>query len=233
MADLCWVLQKDYTSTIRRLAKQGQLPLRELEERARALFPEFNRAPLQFSDNVRRVADPSRGLGVRLRMSAYGKAGHPLRGFYHQETDRGPLIWVNMRHTPTAMAATFAHEVGHVLWNDVQSERRLGTQPFYNADFATHLRDPGELFADAFTTMAAYPTEVARRLFTPRGWPRLAAARGLEEAAIADVYSYLRQHYAAELGPGSGLPPVRRFHYLASMIHFAKIRAAILHTVGM
>ncbi len=229
LRDLRWILGSDYAAAVDRFARAGDLPLVRLEEEARKVFPEFNRQPLQFDDTVERVACHQ----VQVRMSRYGKAGHPLRGFYHHDSgDR--LIWLNVGHVPTAVAATLGHEVGHALWDDVLRPRASGTKPFYNAEFAAHLRDPRELFADVFATVAAYPADAARELFTRRGWPRNFS--GLKEKGadgVAAVQQHLSRHYGADLSAASGLPVARRFYYMSSMIHFAKVRAAALHVVGI
>jgi hypothetical protein len=234
LADLRRVLQVDYQTPVRRFVQEGRLPLQELRARAKAVFPGFDSVPLGFMENLGRIGDNSRGLGLKLRLSGYGKMGHPLRGFYHQQADQRPLIWVNVRHLPAAVAATLAHELGHYFWNEIHSDWGSSTRPFYNAGFGSHLKDPRELFADAFATLAAYPRPVARQLFSPRGWPRnLKAARILEHSAVTQVHEHLRRHYDLDLRPSGGLPVARRFYYLTSMIHFSKLRAAILNTVGI
>lgn len=110
---------------------------------------------------------------------------------------------------------------------------RTPPRPFYNNDFAAHLRDARELFADILTTIAAYPRALARQIFSHRGWPRMAALRHREQATIADVYAHLQLHYQADLGPRSGLPSGQRLRYIVNMVHFSKVRAAILYTEGL
>lgn len=215
--------------------RDGSLPLRELDAHARALFPQFGQEPLGFNQTIARISEDSDGgHEVRVRMSPYGESGHPLRGFYHQQSPNEHLIWVNLRHVSTAVAATLGHEVGHLLWDRIHAGAPPGTLPFYNVDFAAHLAEPRELFADAFMVMATYPTDLARQIFSRRGWPRsLPVLRAREDAVIASVYAHLRDRYGANLEATSGLSVPRRFHYITSMVYFAKVRAAVLYAVGL
>jgi hypothetical protein len=233
LGDLRRALTADYMGSVQRMARAGDLPLRDLSRRAGELLPGFNVTPLHFEEAVARFTDPSAGPRATVRMSGHGRSGHPLRGFYYRSEEAPALIWVNLRHVLTAVAASFAHELGHWFWDDLNARTASGPYPFYNAGFAEHLDDPRELFADCFTTIAAYPRDLARLFFSPRGWPRVPALRQQERATVADVYDYLRREYGADLGPKSGLAPPSRLYYVTSMIHFARLRAAVLKVTGL
>lgn len=118
LADLSRVLRADYEAVVADLAASGRLDLPALEREARRIFPRFNEAPLTFRENVERVRDHQAGLGASVRFAPYGRPGHPLRGFYAGDLER-PVIWVNENHTATAMAATLAHEVGHLFYQRI------------------------------------------------------------------------------------------------------------------
>lgn len=234
LEDLRWVLRADYEEVVDRFTREGALPLAELERRAQTIVPEFNRIPLRFGDTIESIDDLSQSLGARVRLSRYGRQGNPLRGFYHHDVGGRPLIWLNLNHTPTAMAATLGHEVGHLLWEDIQADREATPRPFYNFDYGEHLEDPREFFADAVATMAAYPRDAAHRLFRGKGWPaKLRSLRTRERHTVAEVYGYLQENYGAELEMASGLSVLRRLSYITSMVHFAKVRAAIIRKVGL
>jgi hypothetical protein len=233
LRDLRRALSADYPGAVRRMARDGELPLRDLSRRARELLPGFNESPLHFEEAIARFTDPAAGPRATVRMSQHGKAGHPLRGFYYRPEKAPALIWLNLRHVLTAVAASFAHELGHWFWDDLNARISSRPRPFYNAGYAEHLDDPRELFADCFTTLAAYPHGLARRFFSPHGWPRIPAMRRQEKSTVADVYRYLRKEYGADLGEGSGLSAPSRLYYVTSMIHFARLRAAILDVTGL
>jgi len=236
--DAARVVSHDYEATVAKFVAEGSLPIAAMQACARRKLPEFGFRPLDFAETMARVRDPSAGLGVKVLVSPYGEPGHPLRGFYVAEDNRRPLIWVNRQHTPTAMGATFAHELGHHFWRELFPEEVL-----QNADerprvlqhdgFAEHLLDSRELFADAFAALAGYPTEIARRLFAQRRWdqPILDAQRIL--AVMNGVEMHIHRHYPGDLGPDSGLSAGRRLYYFGSMMHFSKVRAAVLRVTGV
>lgn len=139
---------------------------------------------------------------------------------------------MNLRHVLTAVAASFAHELGHWFWDDLHACEVAGPHPFYNAGFADHLGDPRELFADFFTTIAAYPKGLAQRFLSSRAWSRVPQLRRHAKTTVGDVYDYLRKEYGADLGEGSGLSAPSRLYYITSMIHFARLRTAVLNVRG-
>jgi hypothetical protein len=231
--DLTRALTIDYREAVSRMTRAGDLPLRELGARANELLPGFNRVPLHFEEAIARFTDPAAGPRATVRMSGHGKAGHPLRGFYCRPGEAPALIWVNLHHVLTAVAASFAHELGHWFWDDLHGAAPAAPLAFYNGGFADHLDDPRELFADCFTTIAAYPHDLAERFFSRRGWPRLPALRRHGEATVAEVYGYLRREYGADLETSGGLSVPTRLYYVTSMIHFARLRAALLQVKGI
>lgn len=230
LRDLRWVLTADYAEAVDRHVRGGDLAVPELIARARPLLPDFNRAPLRFEASVARLVDAADGPRLRLRTSRHGRLGDPLRGFYHRADAERTVVWLNLGHLPTAVAATFAHEVGHWFWDELQANP-AATHAFYNVDYAAHLDDARELFADAFAALAAYPQAQARQLFDVRRWPFGDLRRHARENVV-DVQRYLVREYAGDLGPRSKLPIRCRLMYMISMIHFARLRTALLHVVG-
>lgn len=236
LGDLAAVLVRDYETPIAQYVAAGELPLRELDRYARAALPGFGMRALPFASTLARVQDRRRGLGVKVTLTPYGNPGHPFRGFYVHTGTHDPLIWVNRQHTPTAMGATFAHELGHHFWRSMSASADVDSQPriLRHDGFADHLEDPRELFADAFAALAGYPRDAAERLFARRRWGRANSAGGRAALAmITRVEGHIHRHYPGDLGPSSGLPPARRLYYLGSMVHFSKVRAAILRVTGI
>lgn len=234
LRDLVAIASHDYEVPIRRYVASGELPLCELQRTVRRTFPEFGFAPLSFDDSLHRAQDRKDGLGVVVSLSAYGKPGHPFRGFYVHQHARRPLIWVNRQHTNTAMGATFAHELGHHYWTEMAAREATEPRVFHHLALADHLSDPQELFADSFAAMAGYPYATAVALFGKKAWTAPASI-GLRSmlSGLKRVERHIHRHYPGDLGPASGLPPTRRLYYLGSMLHFAKVRAAILRTVSL
>lgn len=232
--DLRRILLADYVEAVDSALGSHRLPLRDLIESVRERLPEFNRRPLALAATLDYARDRRRGLGLNIRLSRYGEQGHPLRGFYHFAADAPPLIWVNRQHTPTAISASFAHELGHHFWQDVAGGSSEETRTLQHDGLAQHLAEPRELFADIFATLSGYPTTAARNLFGHTRWGR--AQLGLGPAVlerIAAIESHVHRHYPGDLSRDSGLPESLRLYYLGSMIHFSKVRAAVLRVAGV
>lgn len=232
--DLANVLARDYEARISHFVAAGELPLRALQRHARSVLPDFGQEPLPFARTVELVCDRRRGMGVNVAVSPYGEPGHPLRGFYVFDGKRPPLIWVNRQHTPTAIGTTFAHELGHHFWTEMAGQTETPARILHHDAFSDHLDDPRELFADSFAAMAGYPHAVARSLFARKSWPRASftRARGVLEM-ICRIEKHIHQHYPGDLSREGGLPPVRRLYYLGGMIHFSKLRAAIMRVTTL
>jgi hypothetical protein len=233
LAELRRVLAADYEGPVAQYVAAGELPVDELLRCAAVHFPAINREPLEYPGTLARARDRERGLGVAVTLSPFGRPGHPLRGFYHHVEDRRPLIWLNCQHTATAVGATLAHELGHYFWEQVADAGTDEPKALHHDGFAAHLADPRELFADVFAALGGYPQPVARRLFARSAWwgpqgGRAAAA----SATVARVEKHVHRYYPGNLGPQGGLTPRLRLYYLGSLIHFSKLRAAILRVTG-
>lgn len=231
LRDLRRILRADYRATVADLHRAGLLPVRSMIRDARREFPELNERPVVFDDRVRQlIAD----LGIALLLQAHPRR-MPLRAFYHRGDAQGMLIWLNAAHPAAAVAASLGHELGH--W---YRERLLGapketeTLAFFNSNFADHLTQPDELFADIFPVLAAYPYELARRIFPAGGWRRgLSEVARLEGATIGRIKAHLRSSYGFDLRQHHEHKPPGRLYYGISMIHFARLRWAVLEVCGV
>ncbi len=234
LTDLRRILASDYVAGLDAAIHSQRLPLRTLVAAVRERLPDFNRTPLPFAGTIAYARDRNRGLGLNIRVSPFGERGHPLRGFYHAGESVRPLIWVNRQHTPTAISATFAHELGHHFWQSLCAGDGAATRVLLHDGLANHLDDPRELFADVFATLCGYPTETARSLFGRSHWGRRMRFLGSAGMQRLDaIERHVHTHYAGDLGRSSGLPDALRLHYLGSMIHFSKVRAAVLRVAGL
>jgi hypothetical protein len=219
----------DYARSLRR-----HLPYRELiklEDAFRGLLPGFNCEVMGMMP-IDQLAAIAASLNVYFEASPYERdAGLALRGFYVPRKEgllERPLIYLNTAHHPLAVSATFCHEVGHhmrtkVLCPDDNREVHFSV----DANYAFHLEEPNELAADAMVSIAGYPKRIARKIFaTPWEWGLVAKAKDVTEAALSEVRSHLKKAYGFDIL--EGVPESQKLHYLSGMIHFARLRWALL-----
>lgn len=91
LAELRRVLAADYERPVAQYVAAGELPVAELLRCASLHFPGINREPLDYPRTLARARDRERGLGVAVKLSPFGRPGHPLRGFYHRVAHERPL----------------------------------------------------------------------------------------------------------------------------------------------
>jgi hypothetical protein len=233
--DIRKLVRRDYVKSLR-----CYLPYRKLTALVSAferILPGFNRETVGTNlMSVESLAEKARTLELHFKAEPYeGDEGLSLRGFYVTRRKgmlKRPLIYVNTAYHPVAVSTTFCHEVGHHV-----SAGLFGTEPdpvhfFFDADYNGHLEDPSELAADVVVSISGYPEPIARRIFaTPWNWGLVARARNLPEAALRDVQRRLRSVYGFDLI--KHIPADQQLHYLLGMIHYAKLRWALLAEYDM
>ncbi len=165
---------------------------------------------------------------IDVRAEPYRKgAGLALRGFFCRAHLGGRakfVIFLNTAHHPGAVAATFGHELGHYLYGSLVGESSPMTA-FMEGTFAAHLNEEHELFADALVALAAYSTDQIRQI---------TGTDQLQPGGCDKLLSRVHKAYEA-IGPRLKLD-LRQEHisapwrvcYLTSMIHFFKLRCALL-----
>lgn len=228
LAELAGVLATDYRTVpalpspemTRRLAgfaKTSIDPRRDAwrkwrnSENFRVRLPDFD------SDEIAVHAAPyTRGAGLLL----WGFSCDTRSG------DRGAfVIFLNTAHQPGAVTATVAHELGHYIHKSITGDECAPLSPLA-ANFASHLDDEGELFSDSLVALSAYSTEAVAKARYSRsgtiGW--------IEE--ILNARDYIRPEYRIDFS-GKLVSPVWRIRYLAAVIHFFKLRKALLETAGI
>ena len=224
-----WELARlDYVRVIRRTLDYRTL--RAIIGEARKIWPRLNREQLHAA-TPNELAAISSDLRIYLQAAPYrGPEGMALRGFYVDKAPKAlkhPLIYLNTAHHPGAVSATFVHEMGHHVTTRVTGSAGNGVHYFFNADYHSHLGQPAELVADVLVSLAAYPQPLARTMFAaPWDWGLVARADMLPDRMFARICEHARTLGGIDFG--ASLPPGQSFNYLTGMIHYSKLRWAVL-----
>ncbi len=222
------LLRRDYVQALQKCL--GRREVESLVAAAAEVLPEINCEPITVPKE--RCAEIARKLSVHLSTRPYrGPEGLALRGFYVHKAEAllsKPLIYVNTAHHPAAVSATFGHEIGHHLAYRVFHESGTQVHFFLDADYAAHLDDPIELAADVLVSLGGYPRALAQRIFGPAssGAALIGQARRLTGQAVTQICQHLKHDYRLDFTrPGQ---PSRNLTYLGGMVHYAKLRWALL-----
>jgi hypothetical protein len=227
--DIRFLEQADYASPLRR--SLGRAEVRQIIAEARStVWPHLN------EDSVRLVSPKEftrlwSGLGVQFQLAKLkGAEGVALLGFYVRKMggSRLPLICVNTAHHPAAVGAAFTHEMGHHLTGQLFDSGKEHAQFLANTGYREHLDDPEELAADLLVSLGVFPGPVARKILLEPASKRAAkaAAPELTDSASSAMLHYMERRYG--LGFGEPESSTRKLQYLAALIHFAKLRHALL-----
>jgi hypothetical protein len=219
----------DYGRPLRRALGRSQV--RELVNEARSsVWPHLN------NQSVRLVSPKEytrlwSGLGVQFQLAKLkGTDGLNMLGFYVRKMggSRLPLICVNTAHHPAAIGAAFSHEMGHHLVGQLFSSSRDHAQLLASTAYGEHLHDQEELAADVLVSLGVFPEAVARKIFlnSENKSDAKSDAHEISSPVSSSVLKYMRARYA--LNFGDTLPSAKKLQYLAGMIHFAKLRQALL-----
>jgi hypothetical protein len=218
--------REDYGCQLRRLFARSEV--REIVAEARSsVWPHLN-------DESVRLVSPSEftrfwsELGVQFRTAKLdGAEGLAILGFYVRKMGKSrlPLICVNTAHHPAAIGAAFSHEMGHHLMGQLFGSSKEHARFLAYAAYREHLNDPEELAADILVSLGVYPGATARKIFMrPEKKTVKSAADELPDSVSRAVLKYLEHRY----GLGFGEQPAQKPDYLAGVIHFAKLRHALL-----
>ncbi len=140
---------------------------------------------------------------------------------------RLPLICVNTAHHPAAIGAAFSHEMGHHLVGRLFDSRKQHAHLLTYTAYGDHLDDPEELAADILVSLGVFPEAIARKIFLKpqKCTQSRSAAAKLPDSVATKVLKYFEGHFGLTFG---GLASTKKFQYLAGVIHFAKLRRALL-----
>jgi hypothetical protein len=213
--------RQDYGAAIRKHYDRRQL--REILAEVRRILPTLNRQVFRITDPLRlgKIADE---LGVMLHADRFeGSEGRSLRGFYLDDSEllARPAIWVNTATHPVGVAAAFWHEIGHHLTKRIFDSHRHLTSYSFETNHQKHLSDASEIVADMVMVLACYPKAAATKLFTKDRFPGQETDQLLSRVRpyVRSVtgFNFINQFSAQE-----------NLHYLAGIVHLAKLRAALL-----
>ena len=222
------VVELDYGAAVKKHfdAQQLKKMLREL----RRALPTLN----DEAYTITQVGDLSRqaaGLGVLLQAKPLrGSHAAGLRGFYVSQAEvlKRPLIWVNSANHPTAMAASFWHEVGHHLSNQIWGTHQQPDSVSFGAHYRDDLENPKEIAADMVRVLAGYPRATAQRLF---GGSDVSALSRDANRLVAVARPHMRSMMGFDFQ--SRFSPRENLFYLGGIIHVAKLRTTLLSEYGI
>jgi len=226
-AEIRFLEQADYARPLRRSLARSEV--RQIVAEARSsVWPHLNDESVRLvspREFTRRWAKQ----GVQFQLAKLkGAEGLALFGFYIRKLgdSRLPLICVNTAHHPAAIGAAFTHEMGHHLTGRLFDSRKEHAQFLADTAYADHLDDPEELAADILVSIGVFPGPIARKiLMTPeKAKASQSAVDGLPDSVSAAVLKYMNGHYGLSFSEPSSL----KLQYLAALIHFAKLRRALL-----
>jgi len=118
--------------------------------------------------------------------------------------------------------------MGHHLIGRLFDSGKTHAQFLAYTAYAEHLEDPEELAADILVSVGVFPEEVARKIFLPPSKGRLekGSIKELPNSVSAAVLNYFEVRYG--LSFSEPLASSKKLQYLAAVIHFAKLRRALL-----
>jgi hypothetical protein len=217
----------NYGAEIRRELDRRQL--HEIFNELRAMLPQLNKRMFAITD-LRHLAKIAADLGAVLRPQAFvGREGSLLRGFYVRSGPRGkPLICVNTANHKVAVAAAFWHEIGHHLTSEVFGRNEDRATLNLNTVYHDHLTQIEEIAADLVMALGCYPKTVAKGLFGN-------SARKCDDRDVDQVLDRVLPHvrFVVGLEFADRFSTTENLHYLAGVIHLAKLRSVLLREYGI
>jgi|HubBroStandDraft_1064217.scaffolds.fasta_scaffold161675_1 hypothetical protein len=226
--------RREYGRSLRKCL--GRSEVREIVSEAKnTAWPHLNEAAVRLG-SMQEFAARAFNLGVDFRIAKMPwPSGLALFGFYVSGGpgfDKRPIICVNGAHHPAVVGIAFAHEVGHHVTADLFGVREEAPQLLAHRGYEAHLSDPRELAADVMVSLGIYPHQTAMKLFgrkvrRERVEP---AKRQLSPEKLSAAISYVRPRYGFDL---ESVSSQKRVQYQAGLIHFTKLREALLVEYGI
>ncbi|MGA6969989.1 MAG: hypothetical protein WBY93_00045 [Candidatus Binatus sp.] len=157
-------------------------------------------------------------------------AGRSIWGFSSDlRTESGGdfVIYLNTAHAAGAIEATLAHEMGHYIFSAMHLGpcRSLHTMM---PTFAAHMSAESEMFCDSVVALIGFED------VTDACKIGLNGALGMDQIVpdIVDLQRDITPEYRIDL-TNAGLSSEWRLKYLSSLIHFWKLRFALLEVTGV
>jgi len=224
---------QDYGNALRTHLSRAEI--REImREAKRTAWPRLNDEAVRLG-SIKEFAERASALGADFRIAKMPwPSGLALFGFYlgkDSGLEKRPLICLNGAHHPAAIGTAFLHEVGHHVTAELFATRDEPIQLSRQTGYEAHLNDPRELAADVLVSLGVYPRKMAERLFDPASVRRNSgsADQQIESQDLSKVVVSTARRYGADL---LSLPPKKRLQYQAGLIHFTKLREALLDEYG-
>jgi hypothetical protein len=220
------IASRDYRQALRRCLNQAQV--RQIVSIAKTrVWPHLNQEPVRLvslDEFVHRWSS----FGVDFKFASLSsRSGLSLLGFYLTNADglrKRPLIFANTAHHPALIGLALDHEMGHHLTAQIFASAEDTTHLLSLTAFEEHLTDPLELAADTLVSFGVFPAPVARALF--RDAKGASAGAGLSDAIFDKVLEYIKDRYDVRLELIRGAH--EKFQGLAALIHYTKLRRALL-----
>ncbi len=220
------IASRDYRQALRRCLSQSQVHQIVSIAKTR-VWPRLNQEPVRLvslDEFVRRWST----FGIDFKFASLAsKTGLSLLGFYLTNADglrERPLIFANTAHHPALVGIALDHEMGHHLTAQIFGSAEETTHLLSLTAFADHLTDPLELSADTLVSFGVFPAPVARALF--QNAKGAGAGIGLPDAIFDKVLKYITERYDVRLELIHRAH--EKFQALAALIHYTKLRRALL-----
>ena len=227
------IWSREYGRTLRGCLSRAEV--REIvSEGKRTAWPRLNDEAVRLG-SMREFAERASALGADFRIAKMPwPSGLALFGFYlgsDSGLEKRPLICLNGAHHPAAVATAFLHEVGHHVTAKLFSTRNETIQLSRQTGYDAHLTDPRELAADVLVSVGLYPRDMAAKLFDAASARKIAASADerIESRAAARAVVGTARRYGLDL---ESLPVQKRLQYQAGLIHFTRLRQALLDEYG-
>jgi hypothetical protein len=223
----------DYGDALR--SQLSRAEVREIvREAKRTAWPHLNDSAVRLG-SMKEFAQRASALGADFRIAKMPwPSGLALFGFYlgkDSGLEKRPLICLNGAHHPAAVATAFLHEVGHHVTAELFSTRKEMIQLSRQTGYGAHLDDPRELAADILVSLGLYPRKMASQLFgSTRDRETPSAGAGAKSPPAAKAVLGTAQRYGLDF---ERLPVQKRLQYQAGLIHFTRLREALLDEYGL
>src|SRR5208282_2472187 len=228
------ITSREYGRALRACLSRAEV--REIvAEARREAWPHLNDDPVRMG-SMREFAARAAALGADFRITTMPwPSGLAVFGFYlgsDSGLEKRPLICINGAHHPAAIGTAFIHEVGHHVTARLFSTRNETVQLSRQTGYEAHLSDPRELAADVLVSLGIYPCELAAKLFDAAPARKIAtsADERAESHATASAMRGLARRYGLDL---ERLRLEQRLQYQAGLVHFTKLRQALLDEYGL
>ena len=227
-SEIAAIKARDYGQALRQCLSRWEV--QEIADEGKTnVWPGLNRDPVRLvspHEFVRRWS----AFGVDFKFANLPwKEGLSLLGFYVNKIDRvrtRPLIFVNTAHHPAVVGVALDHEMGHHLTSRIFAAND-GPHLLSQTGFEEHLAEPTELAADILVSLGIFPVPIARTLFSGAN-PVAARKRpdALSGRGFAELLEYIANRYGLRFEHIGGVN--RRFQTLAGLVHYTKLRRALL-----